>query len=232
MLGKLAYDRRQRFARTISVIELAASILLDHPPLFILCLALIATFVIITAPFISILSRLLSIGLASQDGWHPTHHSTILAGFVAFVWLWSLGVVRGIQRITVAGVVGHWFFSRHEPSAPSPTELVMDSFTRARGPSLGTACCSALLLAFLDTIAIGLHYLRELTRPSNRRLPECLHPLYVIGPIFALLASIIETLSSYALVYAGVTGDDFFASARHAASLIVRTGTGRVVDCR
>ena len=110
IVGKLAYDRRQRLARTIGVIELAASILLDHPPLFILCLALIATFVIFTAPFVSILSRLLSIGLASPEGWHPTHHSTILAGFVAFVWLWTLGVLRGVQRMTVAGVIGHWFF--------------------------------------------------------------------------------------------------------------------------
>ena len=107
----------------------------------------------------------------------------------------------------------------------------MDSFARARGPSLGTACCSALLLALLDTVAFGLHHLRELTRPSNRRLPDFLHPLYVIGPVFALLASIVETLSSYALAYAGVTGDDFFTSARLAASLTVRTGTVRVVDC-
>jgi hypothetical protein len=39
--------------------------------------------------------------------------------------------------VTVAGVVGSWYFDRHEEHHPSAIEVTKKSFERATGPSLG-----------------------------------------------------------------------------------------------
>lgn len=225
LVAKVAYDRRSRIQRTVQVIELAAEILLLHPSLLLLCLAMTAIFLVATVPVLTLTARLLLVASTSADASTPT----LLALFAGFCWLWTLGVFRGVQRLAIAGTVGHWFFNRHEPTAPDPGTLVADALRRATGPSLGSACCAALLLALLDSAALSLRQLRHWTRAG--RLPSLLSPLYGLAPLIAFAASAVEGLSSFALVYAGVTGDPFWTAARSASGLISRAGTGRVLDC-
>jgi hypothetical protein len=140
----------------------------------------------------------------------------LIAVFVTFVALWSLAVVRGLVRLSISGVVAHWFFNRHEPLSPSATDVAYASVRRAIGPSAGTAVIGGLFLALVDSAAFVLVKLRE---------RKILAPLFwILAPLFALFAGYVDALSGFALVYAAVTGEDFTASSRGAINLVRRRG--------
>ncbi|GAA95249.1 uncharacterized protein L969DRAFT_101482 [Mixia osmundae IAM 14324] len=234
-LAQTAYKNRKRLQQTVHVLELAATIISDHQALLVLCLGFTVAFTVITFPFLSIFSTAVSHGVYTgtdkehERTWHVDSTSGTFACFVVFTWLWTLGVMRGIQRMTVSGVVGAWWFSRHDPDSPTSNELIVASLQRATGPSLGTVCYSALLLALLDSLALVSSKMRNVTR-STSRLPGFLSPLYYLAPAFALAASFFDAISSYALVFAGLTGQPFAESARRSAALISSNRTGYLLD--
>jgi hypothetical protein len=77
--------------------------------------------------------------------------------------------------------------------------------------------------------------LLQATSPSSiSALPEFLHPLNLLEPLFGVVASILDQLNGYALVYVGITGEAFFPSARAVAGLIARRNRGsgkKLMDC-
>jgi hypothetical protein len=189
--------------------QLASTVVTSHPPLIVL--SLVFNMVFLT---LALALSLLAFTLAHP---HP-----LLAVFVTFVSLWSLAVVRGLVRLFVSGVVAHWFFNRHEPLAPTSTDVVRTSVRRAIGPSAGTAVVAGLFLALVDLAALVLAKLRE---------RKFLAPFFwLAAPIFALLTGYVDALNAYALVYAGVTGDDFMTSSRGAIGLVRRSGLESLVD--
>ncbi|WAR63998.1 hypothetical protein PtB15_16B157 [Puccinia triticina] len=109
---------RGRLERTVQVLTLAVAVLAGHPSL-----------VIVSQPS--------QPALSSAQAAH--------ALLAAFVWSWSLNILRNLQRIIVAGVVSHWYFNRHSPpskhhtrNAYSSLDSTCQSISRALGPSFGT----------------------------------------------------------------------------------------------
>lgn len=106
------------------------------------------------------------------------------------------------------------------PSLPLPpptsTHTIHAAITRATQPSLGTVVLSALIVTAiraLGLLAMGL-----------RALPAYLPPYMRIVSVGATMAvgyleATTNSLSTYALVYTGLTGDAFFPSARRARAL-------------
>jgi hypothetical protein len=92
-------------------------LLLTHPPLLLLTPLLLGVFALTSIPFLTLLIRLGMIGY-----WrHPRENTYIFhirpyAGWLIFlvtlVWVWTWGVIRGVGRVAVAGVVGEWYFHR------------------------------------------------------------------------------------------------------------------------
>jgi hypothetical protein len=115
--GRLVWLRRKRLERTASVVELSTNLLLTHPPLLLLTPILLAIFALTSIPFLTLLIRLAMVGY-----WrHPKEHTYIFhirpyAGWLIFlvtlIWVWTWGVIRGVGRVAVAGVVGEWYFHR------------------------------------------------------------------------------------------------------------------------
>ncbi|UZJ57396.1 hypothetical protein CBS101457_006716 [Exobasidium rhododendri] len=115
------WTRRASLARSLSVLELSATIVASHPALLVLCFTLLLVFLVITAPFLVIFVRLFLLGhfgsgseSFSDKIWKTDAKARAIAWVTLGVWLWTWSVLRGIQRVTVAGVISHWYFHRQE----------------------------------------------------------------------------------------------------------------------
>lgn len=107
----------------------------------------------------------------------------------------------------------------------------MASFDAARGPQLGTVAFSSLLVTVADLAAFIMIRLKRWTRPANGLLPNWAACLYLTAPLVALLASFVENISSYALIWSGITGEGFWQSTRRVTGLVRGNGMSKTADC-
>jgi hypothetical protein len=113
----MVWVRRRRLERTVAVVELSTHLLLTHTPLLLLTPVLLAVFTLTSLPFFTLIIRLGMIGY-----WrHPKENTYIYhlrpyAGWLIFlvtlIWVWTWGVIRGVGRVAIAGVIGEWYFHR------------------------------------------------------------------------------------------------------------------------
>lgn len=106
------------------------------------------------------------------------------------------------------------------PPSPTSTHTIHAALTRASQPSLGTVVLSALILTGVRVLALLTAFFRIAPAYLPLVLRPWLQPL-VIGASMAvgLLDNVTTSLSKYALVYVGLTGDAFFVGARRARAL-------------
>jgi hypothetical protein len=101
---------------TSSLLDLTARVLLSNPYLLALSPAILLTALVASIPFLTLIFRLLLIGHFDpvKNGlvsWHVQAWANWIIALVATVWLWSWGVARGVLRVSVAAVVGAWYFA-------------------------------------------------------------------------------------------------------------------------
>ncbi|EJD44142.1 hypothetical protein AURDEDRAFT_185171 [Auricularia subglabra TFB-10046 SS5] len=217
--GRSLLTRRKQLEQTINVVELSTSILLAYPPLFLLSPAILFACIILSLPLLSLVFRLFLVGYWGQSAGSWEWHIRAYAGWLIFAvtafWLWTWAVARGVLRVTSAGVVGAWYFQRPQtPSQDDAMETTTAALFRASGPSFGSVAVAGLFLSAARALSLGTYALYRLTTPPA--IPPSLHPLTV--PL-RMLAALLRSLSNYALVYAGITGEPFFPSARRARAL-------------
>ena len=117
LFARMVWQRRKALSRSIAVLELSCNVVLKHPALLVLALASLGAFALITIPFLFLFTRLFLVGhFGRQVGdsmeWETDTKAAWLAWATLCAWLWTWAVLRGIQRVTVAGVVSHWYFHR------------------------------------------------------------------------------------------------------------------------
>ncbi|TFK23466.1 hypothetical protein FA15DRAFT_681165 [Coprinopsis marcescibilis] len=208
---------------TSSTLTLTTHLLISNPFLLALSPTVLLVMLLVSIPFLTLIFRLLLIGYATQlpKGWQ--WHVYAWANWAIFaavaVWLWTWGVARGVMRMTAASVIGAWYFADPAlpPPPPSSTHTIHSALFRATGQSLGTTVLSALILTTIRLLTLLTIVLQ--------RLPLYL-PLRVVGIVMPAIRFIIgyidgatTALSKYALVYAGLTGDNFMGSAKRARAL-------------
>lgn len=116
------------------------------------------------------------------------------------------------------------FLTSLSPNAPIPlpgdTHIIHAALMRAAYPSLGSIALSALILTGIRLLGLLTLALRlfPLYLPLVLR-PWCQPVIFASGMAVAYLESVTMSLSKYALVYTGLTGDPFFVSARRARAL-------------
>lgn len=234
------YNRRKALLRTVSVVELSTTVVLNHPPILLLSLGLLLVALIASIPFLSLILRLTLIGYYTSEpgtaAWHISGYAGWLAFLATVIWVWSWGVVRGVLKVAVSGVVGDWYFNNLEPEPARPTtyEVTHAAFSRASGPSLGSICVSTLVLTFTQVTIFILRSLRRISTPPQLYFLASLHPLELIAGLIAIL----DSLGSYTLTYIGLTGEKFWVSAKQSRELVSNSGKGsrskgsRAGDCK
>ncbi|GAA6053988.1 hypothetical protein JCM3770_002406 [Rhodotorula araucariae] len=211
VLGRTALSRRKELNRAISVGELACQTVLSHPPLILLALVLSLLSAVITLPFISLIAMLLAHAPQSP---HLASWGSVLTLLAFF---WTLAIGRGLSHAVVGGCIGTWYFEREGEEYQGPLEVTKAAIVRATGPSLGTVIAASFFLALFETIATVLRAVQRALQSS--RLPSLLRPLAFLAPSFATLAGYAAFFNSYALSYAGMTGETFWSSSRETAAL-------------
>ncbi|ODN76186.1 hypothetical protein L202_06106 [Cryptococcus amylolentus CBS 6039] len=233
--GRLMWLRRRRLDRTASVVELSTKLLLNHPPLLILTPLLLGVFAIASIPFLTLLIRLGMIGYwrhPRENTWvfHIRPYAGWLIFLVTLIWVWTWGVIRGVGRVAVAGVIGEWYFHREDHRRQDIVEVTTAAVHRATGTSLGSICLGAGIIAVVRTVGSAAASLKQFTSPRNPRLPSFLTFLHHLSPVLTVIAGVLDQLNGYALVYVGITGDAFWPSARRSVSLAGRRKAGHLLD--
>ncbi|KAM0746148.1 hypothetical protein T439DRAFT_330118 [Meredithblackwellia eburnea MCA 4105] len=206
-------SKRGLVKRTVKVLELSSRILLSHPTLLLLTLSLSLLSLLLTLPFLLLLSLSLS-------------HSPLITLSILIVWFWTLGAIRGVQRVTTAGTAGMWFFERHEAwyDGLGEKERVRGALARATHPLLGTILLSSFLLTLLQTLLYLLIRLRAFLRSAS--LPMILNPLTCFIPILGIGIGVLEGWEGYVMCFAGMTERGWGESRRGLNGLRRRGGSG------
>lgn len=164
------YKRRLLLHETVSVVTLSTKLLLEpgQLPLLALSPAILLAFIIASLPFLSLVFHLLLVGYFDKTSsgweWHVRPYAGWLTFGSLFVWFWTWCIARDVLRMSVAAVLGAWYFldSRSEPA-----EEIRAALYRATGPSLGTSCLSGLVMTGVHVTTFSIHYI---TRVSVRIL--------------------------------------------------------------
>lgn len=148
LFARAVWKRRAALARSLAVLELSATIVAAHPALLVLSSVLLGVFLLVTIPFLSVLVRLFLLGhlgtpaeASSGKVWQTDAKARVLAWATLGAWLWTWSTLRGIQRVTVAGVVSHWYFHRNDDETGDKSQVydsTMDeSSSSIPGPAPG-----------------------------------------------------------------------------------------------
>ncbi|KAL1947681.1 hypothetical protein VTO73DRAFT_13405 [Trametes versicolor] len=219
-----------------SLLTLTTRLLMENPFLLALSPAVLLAMLLLSIPFITLAFRLLLVGVytpvsPTRSAWHVSEWAHWAIAATIGVWLWTWGVARGLLRVSCAGVIGAWYFADPvlPPPPPTSTHTIHAALTRATQPSLGTIVLSALIVTgirLLGLITLGLRALPAYLPPYMRFVS------IGAGMAVAYLEAATSSLSTYGLVYAGLTGDAFFPSARRSRALTGAVENPSVVNYR
>ncbi|KAI4847148.1 hypothetical protein E4T44_04683 [Aureobasidium sp. EXF-8845] len=140
------YKGRHSLGKAIGILEFACRIVTASPSLTLLGFGTLGVVVCFTWIWMGMFTRLFLGGHMSKLQTFIIDLNTWWLGFFfVMVYLWTLGVIAGVQRATTAATVSQWYFHRLSVPAPSSNTVVRASFMHATGPMLGTVCLSTFL---------------------------------------------------------------------------------------
>ena len=141
------YKGRHSFGKAISILEFSCRILAANPGLLIVGFASLVGVITWTWIWMTMFTRVFLGGhLSGAKNLYIIDASTWWLGmFFVLVYLWTLGILSGIQRATTAATVSQWYFHRLTVPAPTSRQVVNAAFTHAYTTLFGTICLSTLL---------------------------------------------------------------------------------------
>lgn len=198
---------RHSLRKAAELLEFTGRILTAMSPLLIVGIATLSLVVLWTWLWMLMFTRLFLEGHFSKTrNLFIIDFSTWWLG-AAFVldYLWTLGVISGIQRATTAATVSQWYFHRNTTPSPSSRVVVQASATHASTTMAGTICLSTFL-----SLAV--------------RLPLLLLPRRVAGLLsmcaYSLIPTPIATLTNpLTLTYASVHGQPLGTAAHNLSQM-------------
>ena len=141
------YKGRFSIGKAISILEFACRILTANTGLLIVGFASLVGVIVWTWLWMAMFTRVFLGGhLSNAKNLYIIDTSTWLLGvFFVMVYLWSLGVISGIQRATTAATVSQWYFHRLTVPAPTSRQVINAAFSHSSTTIFGTICLSSLL---------------------------------------------------------------------------------------
>ncbi|KAK4631486.1 Choline transporter-like protein ctl1 [Fulvia fulva] len=137
---------RHSLAKAISILEFSTKIIASSPYLLTLGFVSLASIVVFTWSWTLMFERVFLSGRwVGASKFVLYANSWWLGAFFVLQYLWTLGVLAGIQRATTAATVSQWYFHRLAVPQPTNREVVQASFNHATGALFGTVCLSTFL---------------------------------------------------------------------------------------
>jgi hypothetical protein len=201
---------RQSIGKAIGILEFACRILAANPELLALGLGALVCVVSWTWIWMLMFTRVFLGGhLVSSRSFIIDVGSWWLGIYFVMVYLWSIGVIAGIQRAVTAATVSQWYFHRLATPAPTSRQIVQAALVHATTTLFGTTSVSKLL---------GLLV----------RLPLLLLPGRISSLLSLFAYSFIPTPITYltdplSLTYAAIHSQPLAASSRGLSQMTILT---------
>lgn len=200
------YKGRRSLGKAIGILEFACRIVTASPSLTLLGFGTLGLVVCFTWIWMGMFTRLFLGGHMSKLQTFIIDLNTWWLGFYfVMIYLWTLGVIAGVQRATTAATVSQWYFHRLSVPAPSSNTVVRASFLHAAGPMLGTICLSTFL-ALLIRLPLIL-------------LPRRIASLVTLCAFSMVPASLAALTNPLTLTYAAIHSQSLSISARGLSQL-------------
>lgn len=216
-------SNRHSLARAISILEFSTKILTASPFLVVFGFFTLGVVVVYTWIWMLMFERIFLSGHFAASGpkrWILSANSWWLGIFFVLQYLWSLGVIAGVQRATTAATVSQWYFHRLAVPQPSSQQVVRASFMHAVGALFGTICLSTFLSLLI-------------------RLPLIILPGRISGLLnlcaYAIIPTTLATLTNpLTLTYAAIHSQPLGIASRGLGNLsfISRTNPSNTVGPR
>ncbi|PGG97108.1 hypothetical protein AJ79_09336 [Helicocarpus griseus UAMH5409] len=133
--------------KAISILEFSCRILAANPALLALGFITLAVIAAWSWIWILMFTRVFLGGhvSVSKNLFIINAGSWWLGVYYILVYLWSLGVISGIQRTVTAATVSQWYFHRLSVPTPSSRQIVQAALVHSGSTLFGTVCLSTLL---------------------------------------------------------------------------------------
>ncbi|TDZ25338.1 Choline transporter-like protein ctl1 [Colletotrichum orbiculare MAFF 240422] len=143
----MAYKGRHAIHQAVEILEFSTRILHSNSALYMLgfsCLAIIVTW---TWLWMWMFSRIFLGGYFSKRlaKFIISVSSWWLGVWFVLMYMWTIGIINGVQRATTAATVSQWYFHRNAAPAPTSAEIVTAAFNHASTTIFGSICESTLL---------------------------------------------------------------------------------------
>ncbi|KAJ3052627.1 hypothetical protein HK097_005938 [Rhizophlyctis rosea] len=210
--GWFVYRRRQQVEQTIDIIELSFAILQSNPRIFVLSIVLMIGYAAFSITWMLMFARLflkgyLRIDPSGKGYWELAGGTGWAGAFFVLMYFWTSANFHNVEKVTIAGVVGEWFFASGEgPVAQS--DRTTKHLKAALTTSFGSVCFASLILGIVETMQFFL-------RMARKRLPEGTSSIArLLSACLSVISDVLSQISSYALVYSSLTGSALLPSAR------------------
>ncbi|KAL3478018.1 hypothetical protein BJX99DRAFT_117400 [Aspergillus californicus] len=137
---------RHAIGKAISILEFACRVLAANAELLLLGLGNLILIVSWTWIWMLMFTRVFLGGHLSQsNSFIISVSSWWLGAFFILVYLWSLGVIAGVQRAATAATVSQWYFHRLANPTPTSKQIVQAATVHSLTTLFGTICLSRLI---------------------------------------------------------------------------------------
>jgi hypothetical protein len=134
---------RHAIGKAIGILEFACRILAANPELLVFGLGILAFIVSWTWLWMLMFTRVFLGGnLTGSRRFIINFSSWWLGVCFILVYVWSLGVIAGIQRAVTAATVSQWYFHRLATPAPTSRQIVRAAVVHSLTTLFGTICLS------------------------------------------------------------------------------------------
>jgi hypothetical protein len=192
---------RHAIGKAIDILDFACRILAANLELLLLGLGVLTCIVSWTWLWMLMFARVFLGGHMSESHAFAANVSSWWLGtYFVFVYIWSLGVIAGIQRSVTAATVSQWYFHRLATPKPTSRQIVQAAFVHSVTTLFGTICFSKLIA--LSTRLPLLFLPTRLSRLLN---------LFVYSLVPSPLTALTDPL---ALTYAAIHSQPLVLSAR------------------
>ena len=203
---------RHAIGKAIRILEFACRILATNPELLILGLGILVFVASWTWLWMLMFTRVFLGGSIMGSGRFIISFSSWWLGvYFILVYVWSLGVIAGIQRAVTAATVSQWYFHRLASPTPTSRQIVWAAIVHSLTALFGTICLSRLSALLV-------------------RLPLLLLPSRVTSVLSLFAYSVVPTpvttlTDPLALTYAAIHSQPLVVSARSLARMTTLSST-------
>ncbi|KAL1601415.1 hypothetical protein SLS60_006328 [Paraconiothyrium brasiliense] len=181
--GRHALDKATR------MLEFSGEILQANFHLLFIGIATLAAVVVWSWIWVFMFTGLFLGGHSTKSGWVIDMSTWWLGAAFFFDYFWTLSVIAGVQRVSTAATVSHWYFHRNTNPTP-PRAMVQASLFHAFYTMAGTICFSTFLslLVRLPLLALPRRVTRWISACVYHVLPTSIAVL--TNPLTLTYASI------------------------------------------